>query len=49
MSILTSQLLDAFPYSRHTDAKTIQRGRMYYQDGRVFDIDKISPSKAGPG
>jgi non-specific serine/threonine protein kinase len=38
MAVLTSQLLDKFPYSRHADPKTIQRGHAYYKDGRVWDI-----------
>jgi non-specific serine/threonine protein kinase len=38
MAVLTSQLLDKFPYSRYADPKTIQRGHAYYKDGRVWDI-----------
>jgi non-specific serine/threonine protein kinase len=38
MAILTSQLLDKFPYSRFADPKTVQRGHGYYKDGRVWDI-----------
>ena len=38
MTVLTSQLLDKFPYSRYADPKTIQRGHAYYKDGRVWDI-----------
>jgi len=38
---LTSQLLDNFPYHLHADAKTIQRGRAYYNEGRVF-VDDLS-------
>jgi non-specific serine/threonine protein kinase len=38
MAVLTSKLLDKFPYSRFADPKTIQRGHAYYKDGRVWDI-----------
>ncbi len=34
---LTSQLLDTYPYFQHTDLKTIERGRAYYKEGRVWD------------
>ena len=34
---LTSQLLDTYPYAKHTDPKTIERGRAYYKEGRVWD------------
>ena len=33
---LTSQLLDTYPYFQHTDLKTIERGRAYYKEGRVW-------------
>ncbi len=46
MPILTSQLLDTFPYSRYAGAKTIQRGREYYKDDRVLEIDLETPSRA---
>ncbi|MGE5374409.1 MAG: SNF2-related protein [Bacteroidota bacterium] len=38
MAVLTSKLLDKFPYSRFADPRTIQRGHTYYKDGRVWDI-----------
>ncbi len=38
MFSLTSQLLDTFPYSEYADFKTIQRGRTYHKEGRVWDI-----------
>ncbi|MCC6986291.1 MAG: hypothetical protein IT309_07680, partial [Anaerolineales bacterium] len=46
MPRLTSQLLDAFPYSRYATAQTIQRGRAYYKDGRAWDVSMISDQKA---
>ena len=38
MLYLTPQLLDSYPYSQHADPKTIQRGRAYYKEGRVWDV-----------
>jgi non-specific serine/threonine protein kinase len=38
MAVLTSQLLDKYPYSRFADPRSIQRGHAYYKDGRVWDI-----------
>jgi non-specific serine/threonine protein kinase len=46
MKRLTSQLLDNYPYSRHATPQTIQRGRVYYKDGRVWDISLVSDQKA---
>ena len=46
MPRLTSQLLDAFPYSRYATAQTIQRGRAYYKDGRAWDVSMRSDQKA---
>ncbi len=45
MSRLTSQALDAFPYSKHATAQTLQRGRAYYKDNRVCDINMVSDQK----
>ena len=36
---LTPELLDNFPYSKHADAQSIQRGRAYYKDGRVWNVE----------
>jgi non-specific serine/threonine protein kinase len=43
---LTSQLIDNFPYSKYATAQTIQRGRAYYKDGRVYDINMVNDQKA---
>jgi len=45
MPRLTSQLLDNFPYSKYASAQTIQRGRAYYKDGRVVDVNIFSDQK----
>jgi non-specific serine/threonine protein kinase len=39
---LTSKLLDSYPYSHYADPKTIQRGRAYYTEERVWDMT-LSP------
>jgi len=39
MSKITPQLLANFPYSHYAEPRTIQRGRAYYDDGRVWDIE----------
>ena len=46
MPRLTSQLLDAFPYSRYATAQTIQRGRAYYKEGRAWEVRMVSDQKA---
>jgi non-specific serine/threonine protein kinase len=46
MAILTPQLLDSYPYSHYADARSIQRGRAYYKEGRVWDVDLINKNKA---
>ena len=38
MARLTPKLLESYPYSRHTDPKTVQHGHTYYKEGRVWDI-----------
>lgn len=38
MSRLTVQLLDSFPLSKHADPQSIQRGHIYYKEGRVLDV-----------
>ena len=38
MPILTSQLLDSYPYSHHADPQSIQRGRDYHKRGSVYDV-----------
>ena len=38
MLSLTAQLLDNFPYSQYADAQSIQRGHIYYKEGRVLDV-----------
>ncbi len=46
MRSITPQLLDNYPYSRYADARSISRGRSYYQEGRVRDIELVSRSNA---
>jgi len=46
MPRLTSQLLDNFPYARYATAQTIQRGRAYYKDGRVWNTELVNDQKA---
>lgn len=46
MHTLTPDLLDRFPYSRYADARSIQRGRSYHKEGRVWDIEMVSPHKS---
>src|SRR5688572_13968841 len=47
MRALTPQLLDKFPYPLYADARTIQLGRAYYKDGRVWDVSlSANDSKA---
>ncbi len=46
MHSLTPDLLDSYPYSRYADARSIARGRSYFKDGRVWNVDMLSPSKA---
>ncbi|HEX5839825.1 MAG TPA: SNF2-related protein [Anaerolineales bacterium] len=46
MSRLTSHLLDNYPYSRNASLQTIQRGRAYYKDRRVWDVDLVGDRKA---
>jgi len=46
MTVLTSQLLDSFPYSRYADSGSIQRGRAYHKDNRVTDVNMITESRA---
>jgi len=38
MAILTSQLLDSYPYSHYADPQSIQRGRDYHKRGNVWDV-----------
>lgn len=46
MPSLTPELIANFPLSRHADSGSIQRGRAYHKDGRVWDVDLISDRKA---
>ena len=45
MHTLTTQLLEAFPYSVYADPKIIQRGKDYYKDRRVVDVRFHSEAK----
>jgi non-specific serine/threonine protein kinase len=46
MTALTSQILDRYPYSLYADSKSIQRGREYFKEDRVWDIDLNTENKA---
>ncbi|MCE1255628.1 MAG: hypothetical protein LWX83_19015, partial [Anaerolineae bacterium] len=46
MSILTSKAIKDFPFAYYADAKTIQRGRVYFKEGRVWNIDMHGNSRA---
>jgi non-specific serine/threonine protein kinase len=46
MPILTSQLLDNFPYSQYADAGSILRGRAYNKDNRAWNVTLLTASKA---
>jgi non-specific serine/threonine protein kinase len=39
MPLLTPDLINNFPFYNYTDYKTIQRGKQYYRDGRVYGIE----------
>ena len=43
---LTAALLRDFSYDLHADARTLQRGRAYYQKARVVDIELPNSSTA---
>jgi len=46
MPSLTPQLLEAFPYSQYADPQSIQRGRAYYKDGRVWNVELVNEREA---
>jgi len=46
MHRLTSQLLANYPYSKYATPQTIQRGRAYYKDGRVWSTDLVNDQEA---
>lgn len=46
MHRLSSQILDNYPYSRYATPQTLQRGRAYYKDGRVWDVDLVNDRNA---
>jgi non-specific serine/threonine protein kinase len=46
MLTLTAQQLNAFPYSRYADAQTLQRGRNFFEEGRVWSVEMQGLSKA---
>jgi non-specific serine/threonine protein kinase len=39
MARLTPRLLDTYPYSRYADQQTILRGRVYFKEERIWDIN----------
>ena len=47
MHHLNSQLLNNYPIARYATPQSIQRGRAYYRDGRVWEVTLISSQKAG--
>ncbi len=46
MPTLNSHLLDYYPYTRYADPQTIQRGRAYFNEGRVFNLEMMGSNKA---
>jgi non-specific serine/threonine protein kinase len=46
MPVISPQLLDNFPYSQYADAQSIQRGRAYYKDGRVWNVELVTDQQA---
>ncbi|MDP1541297.1 MAG: hypothetical protein Q8L72_11690 [Moraxellaceae bacterium] len=46
MHRLTSKLLDNYPYSHYATPQTIQRGRAYQKDGRVWNTELVNDQKA---
>jgi non-specific serine/threonine protein kinase len=46
MHRLTSKLLDNYPYSKYATPQTIQRGRAYQKDGRVWNTELVNDQKA---
>jgi non-specific serine/threonine protein kinase len=46
MPALAPKLLDNFPYSQYADAQSIQRGRAYYKDGRVWNVELVTDHQA---
>ena len=46
MPSLTPKLLETFPYSQYADPQSIQRGRAYYKDGRVWSVELVNNYEA---
>ena len=46
MPSLTPQLLRNFPYARQADPRVVQRGRAYFNENRVTDVDLVNASTA---
>lgn len=46
MTKLTSSLLDGFPYERFADNASVKRGRNYFNEGRVVDIELYDDNEA---
>src|SRR5258708_837394 len=46
MPPLTARLLRNFPYAKQADSGTLQRGRAYYKDGRVEEVDLVNSHTA---
>src|SRR5215211_7177147 len=46
MPALTLELIANFPLSRYADPGSIQRGRAYYKDNRVWDVELVNAGKA---
>ena len=37
--IITTKLLDSFPYERYASNAIVQRGRQYFRSERVYEIE----------
>jgi non-specific serine/threonine protein kinase len=42
----TSRMLREYPFSRYASSQTIQRGRAYHKEGRVWDVELINDGEA---
>ncbi len=46
MPSLTPELIANFPLSHYADPGSIQRGRAYYKDNRVWDVELVNDRKS---
>jgi len=42
MPPITSELLDAYPYRRYANARSMERGRVYYEENRVTSMNFVN-------